>query len=225
MTFIESLQKHNDFEVLYKNSSPFMKLLGKILFFNKTFMTRYTTTIGNKIYVPNEKYLTSNRWLAEEIIAHEYVHVVDCKRYGPVRFAMLYLFPQVLALLALLTIPAAFLISWWALLFLLFLLCAAPLPAYWRRNFELRGYTMSLFVIAQQMVKNRKPFPDQEIKEELLKTAETIDRIYFRGSAYYFMWPFGVMPYFEKQIDQIISGDISETDEVFVHVMDALKQD
>ena len=202
-----------------------MKALGKVLFFNKSFMTRYTTTIGNKIYVPNEKYLTSNKWLAEEIIAHEYVHVVDSKRYGFVRFAFMYLFPQILALLALLAIPAAFFMSWVALVFLLFLLLAMPLPAYWRRQFELRGYTMSLFVIANQMEKNRKPFSDREIKEELLKTAETIDRIYFRGSAYYFMWPFGVMPVFEKQIDQIISGDISETDEVFVHVADALKQD
>ena len=38
--------------IKYKDNSWFMKVLSKILFFNKKFMTRFTTTIGKTVYFP-----------------------------------------------------------------------------------------------------------------------------------------------------------------------------
>jgi len=59
-------------EIKYKDESLFMKALGLLLSFNKTFMTSFTTTIGSTIYFPSRK------WLAERnpettiaIVAHE----------------------------------------------------------------------------------------------------------------------------------------------------------
>ena len=43
-----------DFKIVSKQDSKLMRILGKILFFNKDFMTRYITVIGNTVYVPSK---------------------------------------------------------------------------------------------------------------------------------------------------------------------------
>ncbi len=122
------------FELCSKKDSLLMRILSVVLFFNKTFMTRYVTTLYPKVYVPE---LPWNKPLTTQIniLAHEYVHLKDRKRMGWF-FNVLYLSPQIFALLAL----GAFWNSWW-LLALLFLL---PLPSPGRAWLEFRAYKVSI---------------------------------------------------------------------------------
>lgn len=69
--------------VVDKSKSKFMAVLGKILFFNPDFMTRYVTTIGRTIYCPNGK-------ISPTTLEHELQHVRDYDRWG-LLFALSYL--------------------------------------------------------------------------------------------------------------------------------------
>src|SRR5208283_2209132 len=86
-------------QVKYKDQSTFMKILGKILFFNPSFMTSYITTIGDTIYFTTESYTTQDSLDASIVLMHELVHMTDEKTYSKPLFAISYLFPQILALL------------------------------------------------------------------------------------------------------------------------------
>ena len=109
-----------DFEYVDKRYSKFMKFLAQLLFFNKSFMSSYITVVGNKVYVPKLPWKKTNPYGAIEVLSHEWVHMKDNKRLG-IWFKLLYLFPQILAPLALL--------GFWNPWFLLFLLCILPYPA------------------------------------------------------------------------------------------------
>ena len=127
----------SDFDIRGKNKSRLMKLLSVVLFFNKDFLTRYITTIYPRIYVPSLPWAPNRPNARISILAHEYVHLYDRKRLGWL-FNVLYLSPQIFALLAL----GAFWNLWWltALLFLL------PLPSPGRAWLEYRGYRMTIAV-------------------------------------------------------------------------------
>jgi hypothetical protein len=132
------------FEVRFKDESPFMKTLGKVLFFTKGFMTDFITAIGTKVYFPNrEKYL-ANPANSFRVLAHEFVHVIDFVQ-NPIGFVSGYLFPQDLALLSLFALFSF--LSPHFLLCLLFLLCLAPIPSTSRKNSEIRGGGMSLKIL------------------------------------------------------------------------------
>jgi hypothetical protein len=123
-----------------------MRFLAVLLFFNKGFMTEFSTTIGNTIY------LAKRHEGDVEVLAHEYTHVFDSRRYGAFIYSLQYLFPQCLALLSLLSL-GAIATPWWPPAFyfitaLVFLGCLAPLPAPWREKYEFRGYKMSLVVLS-----------------------------------------------------------------------------
>jgi hypothetical protein len=201
--FINKIKENYSFNIKYKNKSALMKLLGVLLFFNKEFMTKYITTIGSTIYFPNEEFIVNNPRTSINVLAHELVHVKQAQKYGSVIFGLLYLFPQCLVLFTLLT-P----LSLWFLCFLIFLL---PFPAPWRAYFEIGGYTMSLFVMNLRLQLNNSS-PDY-IAEALKTEASNIDRKHFRGSAYWFMWPFGVMN--KLRIKDIQDGVISKEDEIY----------
>jgi len=163
------------FEVRFKDESMFMKILSKILFFNKNFMTSVTTTIGTKVYWASRERYEAKPGASFRTLAHEFVHIVDfIKR--PVRFVLGYLFPQIFALLALFAVLAF--ISPWFLLFLLALLFLAPLPAPFRKTAEMRGYGMSVKTL-------------NWLYGYLVSTEEAARYVkYFTGPSYYFMWPF-----------------------------------
>src|SRR5258708_39606218 len=95
-------------QIKYKNQSSFMKFLGALMFFNKGFMTSYTTTIGSTIYAPTEKFFQLHPVSGAVVFMHELVHLYDQKRIGKLWFQFTYALPQILALPALLL----FLISW-----------------------------------------------------------------------------------------------------------------
>ncbi len=201
--FKNKMLQYSNFNIKYKNESLFMKFISVLLFFNKDFMTKYITTIGKTIYFPSEEFVVTNPRTSINILAHELVHVTQAEKYGSVIFGLLYLFPQCLALLTLL-VP----FSLWFLCFLIFLL---PFPAPWRAYFEIGGYTMSLFVMNLRLQLNNSS-PDY-IAEALKTEASNIDRKHFKGSAYWFMWPFGVMN--KLRIKDIQDGVISKEDEIY----------
>jgi len=152
-----------------KEDSRLMRLIGKLMFFNPSFMTNFITTIGKTIYLPKG---FSKEFTNIEVLAHETQHIVDSKKI-PLLYGVAYLFPQILILLSLLSLGAIWGSKLW-LLNLLWLLCALPIPAPFRMLIERRGYMMSAAV-------NYWLWGNDHYELYLN---------YFTGPAYYFMWPF-----------------------------------
>lgn len=201
---IEAAQKYfPDLQVKYKDQSWFMKLLGTLLFFNKAFMVSYTTTIGSTIYFPNEPFVNVRPVSSAVVLLHELVHVKDAKKFSKPLFGFLYLSPQIITLLC---IPL-FLISWKLALPLL-LLCASPVPSYFRMYFERRAYCISLYAVNALGKKlNFDPALDNQKKFILTQ---------FKGPFYYFMWPFSSLDkYFDNVVDKINVGQRPFEDPIF----------
>ncbi len=87
------------FEIKSKKESRLMRLLSVVLFFNKSFLEKYVTTIYPRVYVPTEPWNQHKPVSRIATLAHEYVHLYDRKRLGWL-FNVLYLSPQIFALLA-----------------------------------------------------------------------------------------------------------------------------
>ena len=185
---IELIKKEfPDFEVVSKDQSKLMLVISKILFFNKKFMSHYVTTVGNTIYVPDLSFFDDDD-SSFSVIAHEYVHMCDHKKYG-ILFNFGYLFPQILSLLSLL--------SFYDLKWLLCLLFLLPLPSPFRTWFEYRGYSMSM-ACYYWLYKEKPPIP------------RFLD--YFTTSLYYWMCPFKsyISGKLEKSLDDIVNGRLTE---------------
>lgn len=197
-----------NYTIKYKNESLFMKILGYILFFNPKFMTEFTTTIGNTIYFPNRERVKAYKAVYEMVLCHEIVHMYDESKKTKFLFKFEYLLPQILSLLA---IPLLFIFSWKAALIPLVFL--TPLPAFFRKEYEKRGYVMSLYA------KNRiyKAFgADPKLKEEASFIVKQ-----FTGPTYYFMWPIENMSsFFEDQVIKIEAGDRSYFDAELYDIVD-----
>ena len=172
------------FAILSNRDSALMRLLSKLLFFNKGFTTQYVTVIYPKLYVPELPWYPNDPRRAFEVLAHEYVHLQDTKRMGKV-FDLLYLTPQIFALAAL----GAF----WNLSFLWALLFLLPLPSPGRAYLEFRGYRMSMAVAMWQ---GRNPNIEWMVKQ-------------FTTGAYYWMFPFKkyLTNKFQKEYNRIEAGD------------------
>jgi hypothetical protein len=168
-----------EFEVRFKNEGTLMKWIGKILFFNKSFLTKYVTTRGKIPYWPNKENYESNPDSSFETLAHEFIHIMDYM-LKPISFTLSYLFPQILALpglISLLLLPILIFISPWWLLMLLFLVFLAPMPSPGRKNSEVRGYGMSLRVTMWR-----------EGRVSIEKFDSIVNN--FIGPNYYYMWPY-----------------------------------
>ncbi len=205
-----------DFEVKYKDKSTFMKILGYILFFNKAFMTSFTTTVGSTVYFPSEAGLEKRGNGAMSTLAHEYQHVKDADSVTGVVFGFAYLIPQILAPLMLLF---GF-INWW-LAIGLFVLFLAPIPAPLRMYYELRGYKMSLFMTNLFLTENGVREEDRLLA---LKEQAKRHNKQFTSFNYYLMWPFGVLSKLEESAEKIVDGRIMMEDEIYSEVEDAFKR-
>jgi len=176
-----------DSEIRSKKDSKTMKLVGKIMFFNKRFMTGYVTTWYPHIYVPKLPWKEKNHLPAIATLSHEWVHLYDRKRLGLV-FNLLYSSPQCFAPFALL--------AFWNLWFLLFLVCALPIPSPGRAWAELRGYRMTMAVY-------------------YWKSGQKVDTKWmteqFVGPSYYYMWPFRgwLMKKFQKEFEKIKENNLA----------------
>lgn len=192
-----------DLSIKYKNQSSFMKFIGFLLFFNKGFMTDYTTTIGSTIYFPSAATLKVRPVSGSLVLLHELVHVHDAKKITKFLFGFLYLSPQIWALLCL----PLFLFSWKiALILMLLFLC--PIPAYFRMYFEKRAYLASLYALS--LLSKRLNFP------ATLATQEQSYLNHFKDSTYYFMWPFGNLKKdFDDGVAKIKAGQRPYEDPVF----------
>jgi hypothetical protein len=190
-------------QIRYKDQSWFMKLIGTLLFFNKSFMTSYTTTIGSTVYFPNEAFTKTRPVSAAVVLLHELVHVKDAQKISKPLFFFLYLFPQVLAPLSLLLLLVS-----WKIAIPLFILFSLPIPAYFRMYFEKRAYLTSLYALAT-LGKKMKFNP-------LLATQEQGFCTHFKDASYYFMWPFSdVKKDLDDGVERVKAGQRPFEDPVF----------
>jgi hypothetical protein len=184
--YIEAFTKEYGYpmSVQPKSSSKLMKAIGWFFAITKIspkFMEHYITTIGNTVYVPDNMLLNPNNSSSlRRVLVHESIHIKDSNRllFFGVPFKFLYLFPQSLTPFALLSF-----LGFWDLQFLwclLFLLCAAPIPAPFRYLFELRAYRT-------QILFSRKE--DNLTDEQLVSVCEWIEQ-QMTTSLYYWTWPF-----------------------------------
>ena len=160
------LDRVPNFKIKFKDESLGMKILGKVLFFNKSFMTDFITTIGDTVYFPSRQSYETRPKSSFFTLAHEYVHILDDKLMKA--YKLKYLLPQVLAILALLGV--------FNLKALFFLVFGLPIPAYWRAKIEMRGYGMSVAVRKWANVVSDS-FLNYSVEQ-------------FITANYYFMWPF-----------------------------------
>lgn len=108
-----------------------------VWWFCPDFLTRFTTVIGQTIYLPSRAYVQQHEASAMRTLAHEMVHMLDQERFTKPVFMLGYLFPQILAV-------GVFSFPWlglWSLGFLLFLL---PWPAPFRAHVEIRAYALDI---------------------------------------------------------------------------------
>ncbi len=139
----DALHKICGIRVAYRDDSKFVwRLLGKLLFFNRNFSTKFTIVVGKTAYFPSREWLVKNPGEASIILAHEAIHILDMRRLGTVPFVLGYFFPQWLAVFALLAI-------WLGPMALLPLLCLGPWPAPFRWRWEARGYAVQTSYIAR----------------------------------------------------------------------------
>ena len=91
------LKEHTpDLEILYKDESKFMRLLGFLMGpINPTFMTMFVTTIGTKVYFPSREYVAAHPIESTAVMAHEFVHMLDESKEGALKYKHAYLAPQV----------------------------------------------------------------------------------------------------------------------------------
>ncbi len=167
------------FEIRYKNESWFQKLIGVLTWvFSRHYMTNYTTTMYPIVWFPSRAYIDERPWKATKVLAHEYVHLYDAKgrhRWWGFRYAGPQTWLAFGAAIGLTTVGILLGPPWWVYLFSL--LAVAPWPAAFRRDAELRGYSMN-------MVCN--VWRHGSVKRS------TIDWIvdHFIRPDYFFMWPF-----------------------------------
>lgn len=202
-TLVQSAQTHfPDLKIKYKDESLLMKIMGKFLFFNKEFMTGYTTTLGSTIYYPSRSFIKARPVSSAVVLLHELVHVHDSKKFTTPLFALLYTSPQILVLLF---FPLLF-IGW--KIALLALLFALPLPSFFRMHFEKRAYLTSIYALSEIGKKmNFNPVLDRQ-KSSFLD--------HFKTSSYYFMWPFsGLGDQFDAAVVKIRNNERPFEDPVF----------
>ena len=164
-----------EFEIRYKSKSYWHRILGKLLFFNKAYMKRVTTTLRYNVWFPDESFVKDSKWLAFKILAHEYVHLLD-RQTHPVIFEKLYAIPQSLFVFSLLALMAIWFSNWW-LVSLVALIFLAPIPSRTRAELEMRAYAMG---IAINMWRHGDVLPST--KEWMVET--------FKSWTYYRMCPY-----------------------------------
>lgn len=166
-----------------KDDSRLMKFLNFFVrIFNKNFMTKYVTTVGNKIYFPSLEYMYEDEARAIRLICHELQHILDKeridKKYVTGTFNFAYLFPQILAICSL-GVLLAFIwpVCLWYLCFLVFLL---PFPAKDRINFEVKAYAVSLYCLQLKYEYEGKKF-DHELHSSVIALNLVGPNYYYAG--------------------------------------------
>jgi hypothetical protein len=164
--FLRDLMALCPFEIRYKNRSRLMQALHWVVqLYCPAFLTRFTTILGNRIYLPDSTYTTRHQEVTARILTHELVHLTDQRRVGVGLFSAAYLFPQILVLGVLLTPWMGWAAAW-------FLLALLPWPAPFRAWIECRAYALDMVMSGR----------------DLQAEAATL-RHHFTGWTYYRMMP------------------------------------
>ena len=221
--FISILQQSQPgLKIKFKDESWFMKLLGKLAFFNKNFMTHFTTVIGKTIYLPTRAGLDNTEDLGPlVIVAHEYRHMVDFGSWFKSFFVRTsYFAPQIFSpfMLLLLFLPVIWAISI-PLALVMFLAWLTPVPSPGRKYFEFKGYTTSLFALNEIYKENK--WKETE-RKYLLEEQIAFMNEQFTGPAYYYMWPWGVKKDFDIIIDKILKEELEKEDSFYTEMKDMI---
>jgi len=178
------------FKVVSKSKSMLMRVIGKIFFFNKEFMSSYFTTIYPNVYSP-ETSLEKFRWT---VLSHEWVHLLRAKQ-NVLAFSFRYLFPVSLAVFSVLSLLAIWGSSYWLLNLLWLVVAALPIPSYPRAYEERIAYRMSLAVELWRY-------------GNITQGSKDFIALQFTSGAYYYMWPFKKMVkrWVDKEEQDITSG-------------------
>lgn len=197
MEYCDLARRRYNVRIIEKRSSSFMRMLATLMFFNKSFLDGYITTIGTTIYWPDRDRLEFGGDRSFNTLFHEVQHAVDFHNH-PLWFILSYLAPQFFAIWVLLALLAIFFGPWW-LLWLLALLFLLPFPSIGRTIWEMRGYSCEMALCHWGVT-----HPDQDEEESLVDM--------FTGPDYYFMWPFekGVVRLINKYRKNIESGKLTE---------------
>lgn len=210
MACMDQMAKDRGVRVGFKTESGLMKLLGGLLWFNKAFMTRFTTSAPGVVWFPNRGVLDQPARYAR-VMAHELVHLDDqLGIWRAIRFGLMYFFPQWLGLLGLLGLldPMVFGASgghtMWP--FFILLVCFGPWPSPGRMHLEMRGYAIS--IASWKWIGGTTLYPTDEWVEE--HCASTIEN--FVSGNYYWMWPFrkSVVRQLKRWIERINDGTIDQ---------------
>lgn len=161
------------FAMIPKSSSRLQRFISKILFFNPKYMSHYTTTIYPRVYLADTLVEAEDNQKFS-VLAHEFVHLYDAQDNN-IKFSALYLIPQILSLVGLLSILAIWQPPF--AVFAIFFGFLLPLPAHYRKYYELRGYSMKM---CMELWYNGYIDPNTK---RFIKSQ-------FTSSAYYYMWPF-----------------------------------
>ena len=195
--YIKLCEEEFKVRLVEKKTSTFMKMIAVILFFNKSFMTNYITTIGRTIYWPDlEERRKSSPESFFRTFFHETQHGHDAAVFN-LFFFVSYLSPQVFVLLMLLTF-LAFVNGWWFLALFAFPLIL-PIPSYFRAHWEFRGSSCNIAYLIWKEGGVSDGYKDHLVKR-------------FKGPDYYFMWPFpkSVRRKLDKIEERIRAGKLTK---------------
>jgi hypothetical protein len=204
-----------------KSESKLQRLIGVLLFFNPSYMTGFITTIGRGIWVPDSWAYRSRTASDSCTLVHELTHVHQYEKVPWPLFYMGYLFPQVLAPLALLALLAIPLSNLW-LLNLLWLIMAAPIPAPFRAMYEAEAYAVS-YLMSYWSIGKDAPSPPLGADGILHGVAGRSDHLkllyripHFTGWNYYRMWPSerGVAEWIAHHLQATSDGEWGQTNPI-----------
>lgn len=165
----KKLYEKEKIKTMNKKESKLMKLISYLLFFNKKFMTNFTTTLGRTIYLSSEFNERLNIGKITTLL-HEFIHIQQ--KDDDALYEAKYLFPQILSALSFVLYP---LIGPFSLLALLFIIL--PLPAYFRMKSEVEAYGLNLYLFEKSGL--------YQMDHELQHCVQQ-----FTSANYFFMWPF-----------------------------------
>lgn len=179
------------FEILNKKQSLLINFMRGLMFFKRRTREECVVAIYPNIYVSETPYKPYNHLAAIEVLAHEYVHLKDCRDMSLI-FNFLYLSPQILSVFGFLGLA----LSPWFLLFFLFIL---PWPSPGRAWLEIRAYRMSLAILYWFTAESDLSFAVDHFTHQ------------FASSNYYWMMPFKKLIHniFTNELDKIKNNQLT----------------
>lgn len=178
MYYLAIRKRVPEFKIYKKRTSAkmwAMYIFSFMWIWNRRFMRDFTTTGRRAVYLC-DSLVNEKNWVSiYKTLRHEFVHLMQIEKHG-IFFSLGYIFPQVIAISSLGALGAIWGSNWFLVL-LVNLVFLAPLPASYRKAWEVEGYTQTMLV---------------EYEEKGVLSDQMVDWVcsHFTGPGYYWMWPF-----------------------------------